>query len=119
MSTDRIMIVDDNPTNLMVLEEIVHLCGFTNTISECDPKAALDILSSLSCHTLLLDQNMPHFTGIEFYQHLKRNDALPERVFMISALDDPELRNQALGIGFDGFLPKPYRFADIKALLSN
>lgn len=118
MKEKSIMIVDDNPTNLMILEELVHLLGFFNTISERDPQVALGIIKKQYYDTLLIDQNMPGITGLDFLIELRESGArMPRMAVMITAVHDEQLHEKAIEAGFSALLPKPYQLDQLKKTL--
>jgi CheY-like chemotaxis protein len=118
MNQQSILIVDDNPTNLMILEELVHLVGFANTQSESDPRVALDIIKTRYYDILLIDQNMPHITGLEFLKQLHASGAkAPKLAIMITAVHDERLRSEAIEAGFTTLLPKPYQLSQLRDVL--
>ncbi len=111
----RILIVDDEPLNVDLLEQELELLGY-RTISAADGLEALEQLEAMPVDLVLLDAMMPRLDGFEVLARIKTNPALRHLpVLMISALD--ELRHAVRGIelGAEDFLPKPFDPVLLKA----
>src|ERR1700678_1849478 len=71
IQSGRVLIVDDQPPNILLLERILRQAGFTNLRSSTDPSAALSIFAEFQPDILLLDLHMPGRTGFELMEELK------------------------------------------------
>ncbi len=111
----RILIVDDEPLNVDLLEQELELLGYA-TIGAADGLEALERLAALPVDLVLLDAMMPRLDGFEVLARIKADPALRHLpVLMISALG--ELRHAVRGIelGAEDFLPKPFDPVLLKA----
>jgi two-component system cell cycle response regulator len=105
--TARVLIVDDIPTNVRLLEARLTAEYFDVTTASSG-KRALEIVNEQQIDIVLLDVMMPEMDGFEVCQHLKadaRTAHIP--VVMITALDQPSDRVKGLRAGADDFLTKP------------
>ncbi len=105
--TARILVVDDVPANVKLLEARLTAEYFQVVTADNGPDA-LEICENGRCDLVLLDVMMPQMDGFEVCQRLKDNPRtahLP--VVMITALDLPEDRVRGLQAGADDFLTKP------------
>lgn len=103
----RILIVDDIPANVKLLETRLTAEYFDVVVASNGPEA-LDICRKGQCDVVLLDVIMPGMDGFEVCRRLKNDPAtmhLP--VVMITALDSPADRVAGLEAGADDFLTKP------------
>jgi adenylate cyclase len=111
----RILIVDDEPLNVDLLEQELELLGYT-AISAPDGLAALDRLKAEPVDLVLLDVMMPRLDG---YQVLERMKADPELRYvpaiMISALDQLGSAVRGIELGAEDYLPKPFDPVLLKA----
>lgn len=101
------LIVDDIPTNVRLLEARLTAEYFDVTTAPSG-KRALEIATEQQIDIVLLDVMMPEMDGFEVCRRLKadsRTAHIP--VVMITALDQPSDRVQGLGAGADDFLTKP------------
>jgi len=105
--TARVLIVDDIPTNVRLLEARLT-AEYYEVISASSGAQALHICQTQEVDIVLLDVMMPEMDGFEVCRRLKadpRTHHLP--VLMITALDQPSDRVQGLDAGADDFLSKP------------
>src|SRR5256885_14367091 len=105
--TARVLVVDDIPANVKLLEARLSAEYFdvTTAVSGAD---ALSICERAECDVVLLDVMMPDMDGFEVCKRLKTNPATHHiPVVMVTALDSPSDRNRGLEAGADDFLTKP------------
>lgn len=120
IETAKILIIDDNPSNVLLLEKMLKIFGFINVKSSTDSRVALDLYNSYKPDLILLDLKMPYLDGFEILEKLneiKENDYLP--VIIISAQDDKENRLKALKLGAKDFIGKPFDNAEIMMRIKN
>ncbi len=105
--TARVLIVDDIPTNVRLLEARLT-AEYFEVVTATSGQQALDICASSDIDIVLLDVMMPEMDGFEVCKRLKsshKTHHLP--VLMITALDQPSDRVRGLEVGADDFLTKP------------
>jgi two-component system cell cycle response regulator len=103
----RILVVDDVPTNLKLLE--VRLSAeYFEVMLASNGAQALEICERGQCDIVLLDVMMPGMDGFEVARRIKSNPATHHiPVVMVTALDQPADRVKGLEAGADDFLTKP------------
>src|SRR5216683_8445071 len=103
----RILVVDDVPANLKLLE--VRLAAeYFEVILASNGAQALEICARGQCDIVLLDVMMPGMDGFEVARRIKSNPATHHiPVIMVTALDQPADRVKGLEAGADDFLTKP------------
>jgi len=119
--TARVLIVDDIPANLKLLEAKLS-AEYFEVIQAADGPAAIELAQREQPDIVLLDVMMPGMDGYEVCQRLKQ---LPEThhipVVMVTALDQQSDRIKGLESGADDFLTKPINdialFARVKSLV--
>ncbi|MBS4097187.1 MAG: response regulator [Sulfuricella sp.] len=116
----KILIVDDNPTNLMVLKTLVARIESCLPLTFAVPGEALEWCENNEPDLILLDYMMPEIDGITF---LKRFRTLPGKkeipVIMVTADHETEVRYQALEAGANDFLNKPVDKTEFLARMKN
>src|SRR6202045_2994561 len=105
--TARVLVVDDVPANVKLLEARLSAEYFDVITAMCG-KDALAICQRAECDLVLLDVMMPDMDGFEVCRRLKGNPATHHiPVVMVTALDQVSDRVKGLDAGADDFLTKP------------
>jgi PleD family two-component response regulator len=108
-----IMLVDDFPSTLMVLEKMLKHANY-DVRAFSDGKTALGAMKEVKPDLILLDVQMPEMDGYEVCSQLKANprtSGVP--VLFLSAADEPMDKVKAFGCGASDYLTKPYHPAEI------
>jgi CheY-like chemotaxis protein len=110
MHNETILIVDDDPVNLMVLRRLISRKAAYRIIEAIDGQSALDLAqANPDLDLILLDVQMGEISGIDVCRILKNNPrtrAIP--IILISAVhtDDASIA-EGLDSGADGYITKP------------
>jgi two-component system, cell cycle response regulator len=105
--TARILVVDDIPANVKLLEARL-LAEYFDVLTAADGHEALAICDCNQVDLILLDIMMPGIDGFEVCERLKANPKTAHiPVVMVTALDQPADRVRGLKVGADDFLTKP------------
>jgi len=105
--TARVLVVDDVPANVKLLEARLSAEYFDVTTANSGAEA-LAACERAECDIVLLDVMMPDLDGFEVCRRLKSNPATHHiPVVMVTALDQPSDRVAGLQAGADDFLTKP------------
>lgn len=116
----RILVVDDNPSNVTLISQILQSDGYLNIASTTDPREAVDMFCDGQFDLLLLDIRMPHLDGFEVMAALRlriRDDFLP--ILVLTAQTDEETCFRALSSGAQDFLTKPIRRIEVLHRIRN
>lgn len=119
--TARILVVDDIPANVKLLEARL-LAEYFDVLTASNGEEALRICDDGNVDLVLLDIMMPGMDGFEVCERLKANQATMHiPVVMVTALDQPSDRVRGLRAGADDFLTKPVNdlqlMARVKSLI--
>ncbi|MDO3435126.1 PleD family two-component system response regulator [Rhizobium sp. CBN3] len=105
--TARILVVDDIPANVKLLEARL-LAEYFDVMTAADGHEALAICERNQVDLILLDIMMPGIDGFEVCERLKASQKTAHiPVVMVTALDQPADRVRGLKAGADDFLTKP------------
>ena len=117
--TARILLVDDNTTNLQLLHETLDGLGYRLLIAK-NGKTALAIAQKANPSLILLDIMMPEMDGYEVCRRLKadeKTDQIP--VIFITALADEEDEAKGLALGAVDYITKPINPELVRARVRN
>ena len=113
--SDRILLVDDNATNLQVLYKTLDVLGYTLLVAK-DGETALQIAEKARPAVVLLDIRMPGMDGFEVCKRLKANSVTAESaVIFLSAADDTESKVRGLELGGVDYITKPFNTDEVVA----
>jgi len=110
----KILIIDDELANVMVLKETLKQSGQTSIQSITDPREALVTFQDYQPDLVLLDLNMPHLNGFQVMAQIEEADPDNHVPFMIlTAQINQNTRLQALASGAREFLTKPFDILEV------
>ncbi|MCR8921438.1 EAL domain-containing protein [Dasania sp. GY-MA-18] len=115
-----IMMVDDEPLLMELLQAFLEDEGYKKFITVEDSRKALDVLDVERPDILLLDLNMPHVDGFEILasvRKLKMMQQIP--VIVLTSSSDAETKLKALELGATDFLSKPVDSSELALRLRN
>lgn len=113
--TQRILIVDDHPTNRRLPAALLRQHGWEVDIA-ADGEAALDKLAIADFDAVLLDLNMPEVSGFEVCRRIRADALLAHlRVYAYTAMTTQDQMLQHAG--FDDVLAKPLSAEKLIAML--
>jgi putative two-component system response regulator len=119
MHEDKILLVDDNTTNLQLLHETLDGLGFKILIAK-KGKTALSIAQKANPSLILLDIMMPEMDGYEVCERLKADEKTSQiPVIFITALSDVEDEAKGLKLGAVDYITKPFNPELVKARVRN
>ncbi len=105
----KVLIVDDVPTNVMLVQAILKKEGYTLLTCDSGPKA-LKIAQEKHPNLILLDIMMPEMDGYEVLQHLKSNPETNDiPVIIMSALSDMQSIVKGYQLGAIEYVTKPFQ----------
>lgn len=113
-----ILIVDDQQSNVILLEEMLHDVGYACIASTTDPNAVCEWHRKNRYDLILLDLQMPGMDGFQVMENLKQIETggyLP--VIAITAQPSHKLR--ALVAGAKDFIAKPFDLVEIQTRIHN
>jgi two-component system KDP operon response regulator KdpE len=111
-NTKRILVVDDEPQIRRALTSILEIRGF-RVIGAADAAAALAATLDLTPDLVVLDLTLPDVDGIELLKKLRSYLTAP--VLVLSARTDESDKIDALNLGADDYLTKPFSAGELVA----
>jgi CheY-like chemotaxis protein len=112
MDNRKILIVDDNAVNVLLLEKILKQISTASTISAADGNKGVARAESDLPDLILLDINLPDIDGFEVLNKLKSSEKTKNiPVIALSANAMPKDVEMGKNAGFNDYLTKPINFA--------
>lgn len=111
---DRVLVVDDSPDNVFLIQTILEEEGYEISTAE-NGQSALAQIDENTPHLVLLDVMMPGMDGFEVTERIRKNTKLPFiPILLITAYDQPSVA-QGLDMGADDFIRKPVEVDELLA----
>lgn len=119
----RILIVDDNPMNVMVVREMLKKAGYAQIVTANSADEMFGLLgmhepasASEEFDLILLDMMMPGIDGIEACRRVQQSERLRDiPVIMVTAVGDSLKLAEALDAGASDFVTKPINRVELLA----
>lgn len=114
--TDHILVVDDSPDNLFLVQTILEEEGYKITLAE-DGRVALEQIDLSPPDLVLLDVMMPGIDGFEVTKRIRENTKLPFMPILLITAFDPAQASVVKGLdsGADDFIRKPVEVDELLA----
>src|SRR6195256_1068109 len=113
-----ILIVDDQESNVSLLEQLLSEAGYACVASTMNPQEVCALHRKNRYDLILLDLQMPGMDGFQVMEGLKTNDAdgyLP----VIVLTTQPGHKLRALEAGAKDFISKPFDLVEVKTRIHN
>jgi len=109
IQTSRILIVDDQPQNVLLLERALQSAGYVHMLSITDSREVLRAFTEFRPDLVAMDLRMPHVDGYDLLKQLRSRVAsggfVP--VLILTSDNSRKAKQQALSLGAKDFLTKP------------
>lgn len=112
----QIVVIDDSPTNLVVLRSLAAKITDSCCLSFSDSERAIEHLLNNATDVIIVDYSMPRITGIELIKQMRassKNAATP--IIMVTGSTEIAVRRRAIEVGATAFLNKPVKPAEFLA----
>ncbi|MCW2529660.1 MAG: response regulator receiver modulated diguanylate phosphodiesterase [Pseudonocardiales bacterium] len=117
----RVLIIDDEPVNVRLLERIMSGVGAGEVRSTTDPRLAVQLFTEFEPDVVLLDLRMPYKDGFVVLQEINKvlapDEFLP--VLVLTADGSGQAMERALSEGAADYLTKPFDRVEVLLLIQN
>jgi CheY-like chemotaxis protein len=111
----RILVAEDDPASLELVQVFLESEGY-DVQAALDGNRALDLGGTGVFDLMILDMHMPLYGGVEVLQMMrKRFLHHPMKIIALTADARPELREELLREGIDGYLTKPVSLSELRS----
>ena len=115
----RILIVDDQPANVDLLEAMLAEAGYTRVSSTMEPDKVCAMHRNAPFDLILLDLQMPGMDGFQVMEGLKASTAEDDYLPVLVITAQPGHKLRALQAGAKDFVSKPFDMVEVKARIHN
>ena len=74
--TAKVMIVDDEPVNVKVVQKHLKLAGYQHFVTSTDPRPVMEMIAQEMPDVILIDIMMPHVSGLEILRKVREDERL-------------------------------------------
>ncbi len=117
----RLLIVDDEPVNVALLDDMLNFAGYRQIVSTTDPRRVQALCEAQGPDLILLDLNMPHLDGFALMRQLgvmyPPAECVP--ILVLTADITVETKRRALAAGATDFLTKPFDPVEVLLRIGN
>jgi DNA-binding NtrC family response regulator len=113
----KLLVVDDEKNLRLVVQKELARQGH-DVEAAADGEAAWEMLNGADIDVLLCDINMPRLDGMGLLRRVRSRIANPPEVIMLTGQATVETAIEAMKLGAYDYLTKPYRIAELSALVS-
>ncbi|MEI6898409.1 MAG: response regulator [Bacteroidota bacterium] len=121
----KVLVVDDNKTNLKILNDMLTYWGIECILAQNGDDALEKLKQSFESKRffdlVILDMHMPGMDGLTLADKIRKTPELNQEplIFMYSSVEKENLKETSKEVGVDLFLTKPVKMKDLLTLLQN
>lgn len=114
----RILIIDDNDVNQLILGEVLSALSQVY-VSASSAEMGLQVLQQQEFDVVFMDIHMPDLNGVDATRQIRSQALSQPYIIGLTANPMPAMRDNAIGAGMNAYLTKPFQLADIRQVLSD
>lgn len=108
----RILIVDDQRSNVRLLEQTLRRAGYAEVMSTVEPRDVAGLHEQNHYDLILLDLQMPEMNGFQVMEQLQQTRSTNPVSILVLSADSTQLP-AVLEKGADSFIGKPFRLPEV------
>jgi len=116
---DKILIVEDNPQNMRLLEMLLKARGFSFLLKAVDGEEALDVAARELPDLIVMDIQLPKLSGLEVTKKLRQMPFFSRiPIIALTAYAMKGDKEKILEAGCDAYLSKPFSARELPAMIN-
>jgi len=112
MTSEKILLIDDDETLLTLLAEHIQMVGYSPLIAKSGQNG-LELAIQENPDLIVLDVMMPGMDGWQVCEHLRETFSIP--IIMLTAKSEEVDKLRGFHLGVDDYVTKPFSFAELVA----
>jgi len=118
VANEKILIVEDNPQNMRVIEMTLRTKGYA-LLQATNGQEALDIATRERPDLIIMDLRLPKMSGFEVTRKLREAPGFSHiPIIAITAYVVKGDKERVINAGFDAYLPKPFNTREFPGLVA-
>lgn len=118
----KILIVDDNEKNSVILEKILNFKNITTARAKNGIEALEKINKDRNFDSVFIDYNMPFMDGVEVIKNIRQKLKIPDDrmpiIIMHNSVEEERLFVECVNLGIKFKIPKPIKIKDVYEIIS-
>ena len=116
---DKILIVEDNPQNMRLIEMLLKARGFNFLLKAIDGEEALDVATREPPDLIVMDIQLPKLSGLEVTKKLRQMPSFSRiPIIALTAYAMKGDKEKLIEAGCDAYLPKPFSARELPAMIN-
>jgi putative two-component system response regulator len=117
----RILVVDDDPATVRLLERLLKQWGYSDVLALSDAREVRSTVEEVAPDLLLLDLHMPYRSGFDVMRELGAalGGATPLPVLVLTTDTSTDATHEALALGASDFVTKPFGHEEVRLRVRN
>lgn len=116
VNTTRILLVEDNPTNQMVVKKMLEKMGYEVEVAD-NGEAGVTAWQGSDFGAIIMDIQMPVMDGIEAARIIRQQEKNHIPIIALTANAQAEIEESCFAVGMDAFLTKPVNRGQLQTTL--
>ena len=115
----KILIVEDNPQNMRLMEMLLRARGFKVLLKAIDGEEALDVATRELPDLIVMDIQLPKLSGLEVTKKLRQMPSFSRiPIIALTAYAMKGDKEKLIEAGCDAYLPKPFSARELPAMIN-
>jgi len=115
----HVIIIDDDPTNIVLLKNVCEKIGIGIIDEAEDGEAALELITRFQPDLILLDIRMPRMDGFELMKQLRSNPTFDRLSILVqTSIQGEDERVECFNLGATDVVSRPFHLSELKARIT-
>jgi len=108
----KVLVIDDDQLVLLPLKRKLKNQGY-QVVTSTSPKKGIDLFDSFTPDLIIVDINMPQFSGLDFIRHIRKEKKSSIPMIVLSGNTSVEVMAEGFELGISDYIKKPISLDEI------